>query len=247
MLLDSRPPRTSAPVRNAITIRLPTLSVIIPVYNEAKTIHELLTKVLKNKLVNEILIIDDYSTDGTRQWLAQTQLPAHVRVFYHERNQGKGRAIRTAIPHVTQEYVIVQDADLEYDPDDYTVLLQVAYYQHTPVVYGSRFLNPHNRHSYPAFYWGGRSVTWVTNVLYRQRLTDEPTCYKLFNTAFLKQIRLTCERFEFCPEVTAKVAKRGVTIMEVPIRYYPRTLEEGKKISWRDGLAAIYTLIRHRF
>ncbi|XWW43956.1 glycosyltransferase family 2 protein [Fibrella sp. USSR17] len=239
--------QTTGCLYNSISLDLPTLTVIIPVYNEIHTIRALIDQVLQTPSVNEILIVDDCSTDGTREWLMSADLPDHVRVFMHDQNRGKGMAIRTAIHKATQEYTIIQDADLEYNPADYTLLLQVAHFQNTPVVYGSRFMNPHNRHSHQRFYWGGRSVTLVTNVLFRQRLTDEPTCYKLFKTSFLKRIPLNCERFEFCPEVTAKVAMSGIKIMEIPIRYMPRKLSEGKKIGFIDGLEAIYTLVRYRF
>lgn len=234
------------PVSNSIALDLPTLTVIIPVFNEVDTIATLIDQVIQTPSVNEILIVDDGSTDGTREWLLQAELPDFVRVFLHDRNRGKGVAIRTAIGEATQQYTVIQDADLEYNPADYTLLLQVAHFQETPVVYGSRFMNPHNRHSHQSFYWGGRSVTFITNFLFQQRLTDEPTCYKLFRTSFLQRIPLTCERFEFCPEVTAKVALSGIKIMEVPIRYTPRKISEGKKIRFLDGLEAIYTLIRCR-
>ena len=239
-------PHPVSRVYNSIALDLPTLTVIIPVFNEITTIATLIDRVIKTPAVNEVLIVDDHSTDGTREWLMMADLPPHVRVFLHDQNRGKGTAIRTAIQEATQTYTVIQDADLEYNPADYTLLLQVAYFQETPVVYGSRFMNPHNRHSHQSFYWGGRLVTFMTNLLFGQRLTDEPTCYKLFRTSFLQRIPLTCERFEFCPEVTAKVAMSGVKIMEVPIRYTPRKLSEGKKISFIDGLEALYTLVRCR-
>jgi glycosyltransferase involved in cell wall biosynthesis len=160
---------------------------------------------------------------------------------------GKGMSIRTGLGYVTGEYVVIQDADLEYDPNDYNVLLSYLLETGGRVVYGSRYLNHENRHSYSSFYVGGRLVSLVANVLYGQRLTDEPTCYKMLETGLLRSLGLRCERFEFCPEVTAKVSKLGYRIPELPVRYYPRSISEGKKIRWWDGLEALWVLIKYRF
>ncbi|WP_461101740.1 glycosyltransferase family 2 protein [Spirosoma koreense] len=222
------------------------LSVLIPAYNEIKSIDTLLEKVQAVPVNKEIIIVDDGSTDGTRDRLATYQSVPNVKVIYHEHNQGKGAAIRTAIQHMTGDIAIVQDADLEYEPQDYRALIQPIIDGKEKVVYGSRFLNRENRHSYMSFYIGGQVVTFLANILYNQRLTDEPTCYKVFETNFLRSIPLECTRFEFCPEVTAKVAKRGIRIKELPISYYPRSIAEGKKISWFDGLEAIWVLLRYR-
>lgn len=222
------------------------LSVLIPAYNEIKSIDTLLEKIQAVPLTKEIIIVDDGSTDGTRDRLATYQSEPNIRVIYHEHNQGKGAAIRTAIQHMTGDIAIVQDADLEYEPQDYLALVQPIVDGKEKVVYGSRFLNRENRHSYMTFYIGGQVVTLLTNILYNQRLTDEPTCYKVFDTNFLRSIPLECTRFEFCPEVTAKVAKRGIRIKELPISYYPRSIAEGKKISWFDGLEAIWVLLKYR-
>lgn len=222
------------------------LSVLIPAYNEIKSIDTLLEKIQAVPLTKEIIIVDDGSTDGTRDRLATYQSVPNIRVIYHEHNQGKGAAIRTAIQHMTGDIAIVQDADLEYEPQDYLALVQPIVDGKEKVVYGSRFLNRENRHSYMTFYIGGQVVTLLTNILYNQRLTDEPTCYKVFDTNFLRSIPLECTRFEFCPEVTAKVAKRGIRIKELPISYYPRSIAEGKKISWFDGLEAIWVLLKYR-
>ncbi|GAB4017814.1 glycosyltransferase family 2 protein [Spirosoma koreense] len=219
---------------------------MIPAYNEIKSIDTLLEKVQAVPVNKEIIIVDDGSTDGTRDRLATYQSVPNVKVIYHEHNQGKGAAIRTAIQHMTGDIAIVQDADLEYEPQDYRALIQPIIDGKEKVVYGSRFLNRENRHSYMSFYIGGQVVTFLANILYNQRLTDEPTCYKVFETNFLRSIPLECTRFEFCPEVTAKVAKRGIRIKELPISYYPRSIAEGKKISWFDGLEAIWVLLRYR-
>ena len=222
------------------------LSVLIPAYNEIKSIDALLEKIQAVPLTKEIIIVDDGSTDGTRERLAALQSSPNVRVFFHAQNQGKGAAIRTAIQHMTGDIAIVQDADLEYEPQDYLALVKPIVDGQEKVVYGSRFLKPENRHSYYSFYIGGQIVTLLTNILFNQRLTDEPTCYKVFDANFLRSIPLDCNRFEFCPEVTAKVAKRGIRIKELPISYYPRSIAEGKKISWLDGIEAIWVLLKYR-
>ncbi len=222
------------------------LSVLIPAYNEINSIDTLLEKIQAVPINKEIIIVDDGSTDGTRERLATFESIPNVKVVFHAHNQGKGAAIRTAIQHMTGDIAIVQDADLEYEPQDYLALVAPIAEGKERVVYGSRFLKPENRHSYFSFYLGGQLVTLLTNMLYNQRLTDEPTCYKVFDAQFLKSIPLDCTRFEFCPEVTAKVAKRGIRIKELPISYYPRSIAEGKKISWLDGIEAIWVLLKYR-
>ncbi|QJD80202.1 glycosyltransferase family 2 protein [Spirosoma rhododendri] len=223
------------------------LSVLIPAYNEIKSIDAIIEKIQAVPLEKEIIIVDDGSTDGTRERLATYNAVPNVRVIHHTHNQGKGAAIRTAIQHIQGDIAIIQDADLEYEPQDYVKLIEPIVAGREKVIYGSRFLKPENRHSYFSFYLGGQIVTWLTNLLYSQRLTDEPTCYKVFDSKFLQSIPLECNGFEFCPEVTAKVAKRGVRIHELPINYYPRSIEEGKKISWFDGIEAIWVLVKYRF
>ncbi|MDR0757759.1 MAG: glycosyltransferase family 2 protein [Tannerella sp.] len=231
-----------------------TLSIIIPAYNEEKTIIPLLQKVVNVKLINdmqkEIVIVNDCSRDMTPA-LINDYIPAHpeanIRLINQEKNQGKGAAIRKGLEKITGDYVIIQDADLECEPEDYNVLLETFLKENLKVLYGSRFLNPQNKHSYYSFYLGGRVVTFFANLLFGQHLTDEPTCYKFFEAAFLKSIPLKCNGFEFCPEVTAKVAKRGIKIREVAIKYYPRSIKEGKKIKWTDGINAIWTLFKYRF
>ncbi|HEY3374552.1 MAG TPA: glycosyltransferase family 2 protein [Candidatus Aquicultor sp.] len=223
------------------------LSVIIPCYNEKGTISELLAKVQAVDIDKEIIVIDDGSTDSTRDILASIPQSSDITVIYHEKNKGKGAAIRTGIVHATGDLIIIQDADLEYDPNDYHALIgPFLNGSGVRVVYGSRLLKNNGR-SYWRYFLGGKVVTLVTNLLYRTHITDEPTCYKVFRSDVLKSMDLKCNRFEFCPEVTAKVAKRQIKIHEVPIAYYPRKLEEGKKIGWRDGVEAITTLLKYRF
>ena len=229
-----------------------SLSIIIPAYNEEQTIRKLLDKVCAVSLIEgiskEILVIDDGSSDSTNAIVAE-YISSHgaenIQLITQERNQGKGAALRKGIEAATGNFIIIQDADLEYAPEDYNLLLPHLL-NGEKAVYGSRFLRKENKHSYQSFYYGGLLVTFFTNLLFRQKLTDEPTCYKAFETNFLKSIPLKCIGFEFCPEVTAKTAKRGVKIKEVPIHYYPRSIEQGKKIKWTDGLDALWTLLKYR-
>lgn len=222
------------------------LSVLIPAYNEINNIQNILDKIQEINIPKEIIVVDDGSTDGTRE-LLKTLESEVIKVVLHEKNQGKGGAIKTAIKHSTGNIIIIQDADLEYDPQDYYKLIPVIESGKEKVVYGSRFLNKQNKHSYFTFFLGGQVVTWITNILYGQNLTDEPTCYKVFDADLLKSIKLNCTGFEFCPEVTAKVAKLGYKIPEIPISYYPRSISEGKKINWKDGVEAIWILVKYRF
>ena len=227
------------------------LSVIMPVYNERETIREILEKVGRVNLEKEVIIVDDASLDGTSELLramegSESMNNADIRIVYHSQNQGKGTAIRTALSYVRGDVIIIQDGDLEYDPQDYPKLVAPLVGGETDVVYGSRTLGKGKR-SYWRYYWGGRFLSWLTNILYGTRITDEPTGYKAFRTEVLKGLDLKCQRFEFCPEVTAKLCKRGYRIKEVPISYHPRKIEEGKKIRWIDGLIAIFTLLKYRF
>lgn len=222
------------------------LSVLIPAYNEINNIQNILNKIREVDIPMEIIVVDDGSTDGTRE-LLNTLKSDKIKVVFHEKNQGKGGAIRTAIANSKGDIIIIQDADLEYDPQDYYKLIPLIECGKEKVVYGSRFLNKQNKHSYFSFFLGGQVVTWITNILYFQNLTDEPTCYKVFDAKLLKSIKLNCTGFEFCPEVTAKIAKLGYKIPEVPISYYPRSISEGKKINWKDGVEAIWVLLKYRF
>ncbi|MCK4437278.1 glycosyltransferase family 2 protein [bacterium] len=223
------------------------LSVIIPIHNEMRTLREIFKRVEAVNLDKEIIIVDDASSDGSTEILKEIGKKNNdIKVFYHERNMGKGAAIRTAIKYITGDIIIIQDADLEYNPDDYHRLIEPIVEGKASVVYGSRNLR-NNKRSYFRYYWGGRFLSWLTNRLYGTRLTDESTCYKTFRADVLKKIKLECAGFEFDPEVTAKVCKLGYKIKEVPISYNPRKLEEGKKIRWTDGVVAVWTLVKYKF
>lgn len=224
------------------------VSVLIPAYNEAKTIAACLEAVYGRNPGRdlEVIVVDDGSTDGTYEAARAAARPGTV-VIKHEKNSGKGMAIRTALAKATGEVVLIQDADLEYDPADYAKLLKPIEEGRAEVVYGSRHLAAGNERSYARYYYGGRLVSVCTNLLYGSSITDEPTCYKVFKTALLRSFDLQCTGFEFCPEVTAKTLLRGIPILEIPISYRPRRIEEGKKIRWYDGIEALWTLLRLRW
>ena len=222
------------------------LNVIIPVYNEIKTIAEVVRRVQAQPYDKAIIIVDDCSTDGTRELLQSTEWPENVHIAYHERNQGKGAAIRTALTYAAKDVIIIQDADLEYNPDDFAVVLRPIVDGVADVVYGSRFLGIH-RSFMLHHYIGNKLLTLVTNVLFNNILTDMETGYKAFRAEVLKGVRIRSNRFDFEPEITAKVLKRGYRIYEVPIYYAGRDYAEGKKITWRDGVWALLALIRFRF
>ncbi len=222
------------------------LSVIMPVYNEKDTIQEILGQVRAVNLAEEIIIVDDGSTDGTRDLLKQEEAQPGTIVIYHNCNQGKGAAVRTGFDRATGDILLIQDADLEYDPRDYPLLIRPIVEGRVKVVYGSRFLGPRKA----MLFWhmlGNKFLTLLTNVLYNTILSDMETCYKAFRADVIKGMPLRSHRFEFEPEITAKVLKRGYRIFEVPISYYGREYNEGKKISWRDGPKAAWTLIKYRF
>lgn len=221
------------------------LSVIIPVYNEAPTLRELLYRVNAVDLPKELIVVDDGSTDGSRQIL-QTEAGEGTTVICQPSNMGKGAAIRAGLPHARGRYVIIQDADLEYDPADYDKLLQPALKGKAEVVYGSRFTGERRNMSF--LDWAANKfLTLVTNLLYNTTLTDMETCYKLWKREIIRAIPIKAERFNFEPEVTAKVLKRGIRICEVPISYVGRGSHEGKKITWKDGFPALQTLLYYRF
>jgi len=225
-------------------VRQVRLSVIMPVHNEAKTIREVLRRVQEVELEKEIIIVDDCSSDGTREILSQIA-DGGVTVIYHARNMGKGSAIRTALQYVTGDIIIIQDGDLEYDPADYHKLIEPIVEGRASVVYGSRFLGEITNMRF-LNYIANKILALTASLLFFTWLTDEGTCYKVFKADLLKSLDLKCTGFDFCPEVTAKVRKRGYKIVEVPISYRGRSTEEGKKIRWRDGLRAFLTLIKYR-
>jgi len=220
------------------------VSVLVPVYNEAAHVDELLQAIHASPVKKEIIIVDDGSTDGTREKLQRMPLADDVTVVFHEKNYGKGAAIRTALEYARGEYVLIQDSDLEYDPQDYAALLRPLEQQQAHVVYGVR---PDRPERGLRFFLGAKLLTHLTNLLYGAGIHDEATCYKVFRRSLLSRVRLECHRFEFCPEVTAKLCRMGEKIAEVPINYAPRSAGEGKKIRHSDGWLAVWTLIRHRF
>jgi glycosyltransferase involved in cell wall biosynthesis len=220
------------------------VSVIVPVYNEVAHVDELLQAIHASPVKKEIIIVDDGSTDGTREKLRSMPLANDVTVVFHEKNCGKGAAIRTALAYARGEYVLIQDSDLEYDPQDYAALLRPLEQREANVVYGVR---PDRPERGLRFFLGAKLLTHLTNLLYGAGIHDEATCYKVFRRSLLADVRLECRRFEFCPEVTAKLCRMGEKIAEVPIAYVPRSAGEGKKIRHSDGWLAIWTLIRYRF
>jgi len=223
------------------------LTVLIPVYNEIHTIREILKRVQATELADEILLVDDGSTDGTRDILEELNGQGAIRVILHEKNQGKGAAVRTGIKNATGDVLLIQDADLEYDPRDYPALLRPLQEGLAEVVYGSRFLGAPRR---VAMFWhmvANKLLTLITNILYNTILTDMETGYKVFRKEVIEDIPLHAKRFEFEPEFTAKILKRGVRIFEVPISFNPRDYDEGKKIGLSDAFEAIWALIKYRF
>jgi dolichol-phosphate mannosyltransferase len=219
------------------------VSVIVPVYNEVAHLDELLRAIHASPVKKEIIIVDDGSSDGTREKLEAMSLPNDVTVVFHAQNCGKGAAIRTALGYARGEYVLIQDSDLEYDPQDYPALLQPLEQREANVVYGVR---PDRPERGLRFFLGAKLLTHLTNLLYRAGIHDEATCYKVFRRSLISQIDLRCQRFEFCPEVTAKLCLMHEKIAEVPISYTPRSAGEGKKIRHADGWLAIWTLFRYR-
>ena len=222
-----------------------TVSVIVPCYNERNTIREVVSRVESLSFEKQIIIVDDGSTDENRDVLQELKSNT-VQVIRHDQNRGKGCAIRTALAQATGDVVVIQDGDLEYDPRDLERMLLTKQKNGWRVLYGSRVLG-NAPWSGVGYYLGGRFLSLLTNLLYGSGITDEPTCYKMFDRRVLASLRLTAERFEFCPEVTAKILRLGYTIHEIPISYAPRSVKEGKKIKFRDGIEAIWTLFRIRF
>jgi glycosyltransferase involved in cell wall biosynthesis len=226
-----------------------SLSVIVPVFNERNTVTEIVRRMravtLPLDLELEVVVVDDGSSDGTDKVLAALQ-DSTVRVVTHSVNQGKGAAIRTGLEAIRGDLVLVQDADLEYDPDDWPRLLDPVLRGKAQVVYGSRFTGE-RKNMFPSHWLGNRLLTLATNILYRSTLSDMETCYKLFDRRVLAGITIESQHFDFEPEITAKILRRGYRIYEVPISYAGREISEGKKISWHDGFGAIRALVRYRF
>ena len=223
------------------------VTVLLPAYNEINTIKEILRRVQVEGIAEEILVVDDGSTDGTRKILQDLDGKDQIKVIMHEFNQGKGSAIRTGIEHAQGDVIIIQDADLEYDPRDYGALLQPIQEGLAEVVYGSRFLGGPRR---PAMFWhmvANKLLTLMTNILYNTILTDMETGYKVFRRHVVSEMKLRSKRFEFEPEFTAKILKRNVRIFEVPITFNPRDYEEGKKIGLKDAFQAVWALLKYRF
>jgi glycosyltransferase involved in cell wall biosynthesis len=223
------------------------LSVIIPVYNEEKTITEIVERVAATGLADEIILVDDCSTDGTRDLLAAMEQMSGARVLYHEKNQGKGAAVRTGLSAARGDIILIQDADLEYDPRDYPALLKPIREGMADIVYGSRFLGGPRR---VTMFWhmiANRLLTFATNLLYDTILSDMETGYKVFRREVVQGMTLRSRRFDFEPEFTAKVLKRRYRIFEVPITFNPRDYSEGKKIRLKDAFEAVWTLVKYRF
>ena len=230
-----------------------TVSILIPVYNEAKTINELLTKVRSAPFCNlekQIVIVDDYSTDGTRDQLKEIQQNprAGESVYFHEKNMGKGAALRTALNYASGDIIVIQDADLEYDPNEYDELIKLILNHNADVVYGSRLTGSKPARQFKFLHYvGNKFLSLLTNILYDTTITDMETCYKAFRAEVVKNIVIRSNRFEFEPEITAKVLKTKYRFYEVPISYYGRDFADGKKITWKDGVGALRALLYFAF
>ena len=237
----SKPPDPNAPK--------PSFGVVIPCYNEVNTVKDLVQRVLAVDIVDEVVIVDDGSTDGTVEALKEIEAEKHSRVtiVYHQRNQGKGAALVTGFGHTGCDVIIIQDADFEYDPREYPQLLKPIQEGVATVVYGSRFLGGARK---AMNFWNmvaNKGLTLITNILYNAILSDMETCYKCFRREVLEDMHIRARGFEFEPEFTAKVLKKGIRIVEVPISYYGREYHEGKKIKWTDAPIAAWTLLKYRF
>lgn len=228
------------------------LTVIIPVFNEINSIEQLLIKVLNSKIDKQIIVVDDYSSDGTRELLINKFKDKMDKIIFHQKNLGKGAAIKSAQKYIIGKYTIIQDADLEYDPADYPILINEAIKNKFKVVYGSRVLNKNmytntKNFSHKIRIWGNIFLTFLSNKINNQKLTDAHTCYKLFDSDLFKSINLQENDFSFCPEITTKLSNKNIIIKEVPINYKGRTYDEGKKIKSSDGLKAIFVLLKYKF
>ncbi len=235
------PPRRSAPI-----LKDPLLSVVMPAYNERETIEEIIRRVLAVPVRLELIVVDDASTDGTRDILQELARTLPITVLSQPKNRGKGAALRAGFAAVGGDIVVIQDADLEYSPEEYPSLIELICAGRADVVYGSRFIGRHRAFLF-THYLGNRVLTGLTNVLYNTMLTDMETCFKAMRVDVLRSMTLRSDRFGIEPELTAKIFKRGYRVYEVPITYDGRGYEEGKKITWKDGVAAVWTLLKYRF
>ncbi|MDD5136153.1 MAG: glycosyltransferase family 2 protein [Candidatus Omnitrophica bacterium] len=225
------------------------LSVVMPVYNEKEFVLTIISKVLSLDMVKELIVVDDYSTDGTRDILKDTRFDGRVSVYYHDKNMGKGAALRTGFSHATKDIVVVQDADLEYDPEEFKEMIKPIADGRADVVYGSRLSGGKTQRVYMFWHRVGNGVlSFITNFLYNSTLTDMETCYKMFTKKVIDGIKIKSNDFSVEPELTAKILKdKSLRIYEVPISYYGRTYAEGKKISWKHGFGALWALLKYRF
>ncbi len=225
------------------------LSVVMPVYNEKQTVLTIVDKVLRLEIVRELIIVDDFSTDGTRELLIATTFDDRVKIFFHDKNLGKGAALRTGFAKATGAVVVIQDADLEYDPREFIEMVRPIQEGVADVVYGSRLSGGKPQRVY--MFWhriGNGFLTFLTNLLYNTTLSDMETCYKMFRREVIQQITIKSNDFAVEPELTAKIFKnKSIRVYELPISYYGRTYEEGKKISWRHGIGAMLALLKYRF
>jgi len=227
------------------------ISILIPIFNEINTLRIILKKIEDANfcgLEKEIILIDDFSTDGTREILKELEAENKYKIFYHEQNEGKGAALRTGFKHFTGDILVIQDADLEYDPVDYEPLIKLILEDKADVAYGSRLTGSRPSRSFMFTHLlGNKLLTFMTNILYNTTLTDMETCYKAFKAEFIKGIEIKSNKFDFEPEITAKVLKKGARLYELPISYYGREYDEGKKITWKDGIHAVFALLKYRF
>lgn len=223
------------------------LSILIPVYNEIHTLPKLIERVLLLNIDKELILVDDYSIDGSREILKKNYSGKYnIKIIFHPANMGKGAAIKSALRHASGDFAIIQDADLEYNPEDFVLLLAAVEKKHVDVVYGSRFMKSWRVTSFPHFLVN-KVLTVITNILYGGNITDMETCYKMIRTDVFKKLDIQSSRFDIEAEITAKLLKKGYEILEVPVSYKGRSYHEGKKITWKDGIATLWSLLKHKF
>ncbi|HIG51914.1 TPA: glycosyltransferase family 2 protein [Candidatus Pacearchaeota archaeon] len=227
------------------------LSIIVPVYNEEKTLKKIIDKVQKvnlNPIKKEIIIVNDYSSDNTKEVILELKNNySNIKLIEHKKNLGKGAAIRTGLKNISGDYITIQDGDLEYNPNDFKKLLNPILKGKTEVVYGSRLMGNVKGFNIPSHYYGNKLLSLLTGILYGKKITDMETCYKLFTKKAISKIELKSNKFDIEPEITSKFLKNKEKILELPIDYNCRSFEEGKKITWKDGIIAIYTILKYRF